>query len=63
MKVKTRLIPINKYNHPAGKSTCEEIAIHYTGDLGATAENLVPCEVTISSELSSESKPVVANLQ
>ena len=57
MKVKTRLIPINKYNHPSGKSTCEEIAIHYTGDLGATAEQLAQYYLNVAAGKFSNSSP------
>ncbi len=48
-KMLTKLIPINKYNHPAGKSTCEEIAIHYTGDEGATAEQLAQYYLNVAA--------------
>lgn len=37
---KTHIIPINKYNRPDKKSTCEYIVIHWTADVGATAEQL-----------------------
>ena len=33
-------LPINPYNRPNLKSSCEEIAIHYTGDKGASATRL-----------------------
>lgn len=45
----TKLIPINNYNHPAGKSTCEEIVIHYTGDRGATAEQLAQYYMNVAA--------------
>lgn len=48
-KKKIKLIPINPYNHPAGKSTCEEIAIHYTGDRGATAEQLAQYYMNVAA--------------
>lgn len=48
-KMITKLIPINHYNHPAGKSTCEEIAIHYTGDMGATAEQLAQYYMNVAA--------------
>ena len=48
-KMLTKLIPINKYNHPAGKSTCAEIAIHYTGDEGATAEQLAQYYLNVAA--------------
>lgn len=48
-KMLTKLIPINNYNHPAGKSTCEEIAIHYTGDEGATAERLAQYYLNVAA--------------
>lgn len=38
---KTDLIPVNPYNRPNKKSTAQEIAIHYTADCGASAEQLV----------------------
>lgn len=48
-KMITKLIPVNNYNHPAGKSTCEEIAIHYTGKRGATAERLAQYYMNVAA--------------
>lgn len=40
MKITEKLIPINNYNRPGTKSTPKRICVHYTGDIGASAENL-----------------------
>lgn len=37
---KTDLLPINKYNRPNKSIVPTDIAIHYTGDVGASAEDL-----------------------
>lgn len=40
MTITDSLIPKNKYNRPGTKSTPKRICVHYTGDCGATAEQL-----------------------
>lgn len=40
MTITDSLIPRNKYNRPGTKSTPKRICVHYTGDCGATAEQL-----------------------
>ncbi len=40
MKITDSLIPVNKYNRPGTKSSPKRICVHYTGDCGATAEQL-----------------------
>ncbi len=40
MKIINRLIPAGKYNRPGTKSDPKRICVHYTGDVGATADRL-----------------------
>lgn len=40
MTITDSLIPKNKYNRPGTKSTPKRICVHYTGDCGATADQL-----------------------
>lgn len=40
MKIEDRLIPRGKYNRPGKASKPERICVHYTGDVGASAERL-----------------------
>lgn len=40
MAKKTHIIPVNTYNRPNAKSSCEYIVIHWTADVGASAERL-----------------------
>lgn len=40
MQITNNLIPRGKYNRPATKSTPKRICVHYTGDIGASAERL-----------------------
>ena len=40
MQITERLIPRDKYNRPAVKSTPKRICVHYTGDCGASADRL-----------------------
>ena len=40
MKITDKLIPRGKYNRPGTKSEPKRVCVHYTGDLGASAERL-----------------------
>ena len=40
MKITDKLIPRGKYNRPGTKSVPKCVCVHYTGDLGASAERL-----------------------
>ena len=40
MKITDKLIPRGKYNRPGTKSAPKRVCVHYTGDLGASAERL-----------------------
>ena len=40
MKIVDNLIPIGKYNRPGTKSVPKRICVHYTGDIGASADRL-----------------------
>ena len=60
MMITDKLIPVGKYNRPGTKSVPKRICVHYTGDIGTSADRLALFFAT-NSAAETSSQYIVGN--